>query len=97
MRISAAEVRRLAARGALVLDVRTPQEYGDGHLPGAVNLPLSAITQARQVIGSTDRPVIVYCRSGARSARAAAVLTAGGWRQVDDLGGLSNWDGPLEP
>lgn len=93
MRISAAEARRLAARGALVLDVRTPQEYGDGHLPGAVNLPLSAITQARQVIGSTDRPVIVYCRS----ARAAAVLTAGGWRQVYDLGGLSNWDGPLEP
>ena len=77
MRISAAEARRLAARGALVLDVRTPQEYGDGHLPGAVNLPLSAITQARQVIGSTDRPVIVYCRSGARRRAHGRRLASG--------------------
>ena len=79
MKISAAETRRLAAQGALILDVRTPQEYAGGHVPGAVNLPLSEMTAAREIIGADDRPVIVYCQSGARSARAAAVLRAGGW------------------
>lgn len=96
MKISAAETRRLAAQGALILDVRTPQEYAGGHVPGAVNLPLSEMTAAREIIGADDRPVIVYCQSGARSARAAAVLRAGGWERVYDLGGISCWDGKLE-
>lgn len=96
MKISAAETRRLAAQGALILDVRTPQEYAGGHVPGAVNLPLSEMTAAREMIGAGDRPVIVYCQSGARSARAAAVLRAGGWENVYDLGSVGCWDGKLE-
>ena len=96
MKISAAETRRLAAQGALILDVRTPQEYAGGHGPGAVNLPLSEMTAAREIIGADDRPVIVYCQSGARSARAAAVLRAGGWEKVYDLVSIGCWDGELE-
>ena len=55
--------------GAVLLDVRTPEEYRDGHLPGAKNLPLDRLDTIAEPAGS---PLFVYCRSGARSAQARA-------------------------
>ena len=78
--------------GAVLLDVRTPEEYRDGHLPGAKNLPLDRLDTIAEPAGS---PLFVYCRSGARSAQARARLARAGY-SVTDLGGLLGYRGPLE-
>ena len=75
-----------------LLDVRTPEEYRDGHLPGAKNLPLDRLDTIAEPSGS---PLFVYCRSGARSAQAKARLARAGY-SVTDLGGLLGYRGPLE-
>ena len=53
----------------LYLDVRTPAEFDSGHIPGAINVPLADLHKAAAVIGTPSRPVIAYCRSGARWER----------------------------
>jgi len=96
--------RRLAARlgGAdapLVLDVRTPEEYAAGHVPGALLIPHDQLAQRLAEI-SADRELVVYCHSGRRATLAERVLTAHG-RQVSQLDG--SWLGwqaaglPSEP
>ncbi len=77
----------LKADDVLLLDVRTPPEFEAGHLPGAVNVPLDRLDAARAVIGATDRPVVAYCRSGARSGNATAQLERWGYARVANGGG----------
>jgi phage shock protein E len=89
-RIDGAEAKRLVAEGALLLDVRTPDEYAAGHVGGAVNIPVQVLGQRLSEVGAKDRPVVVYCKSGGRSARAAAELRQAGYA-VHDLGGIGNW------
>lgn len=74
-------VSQAAAADALLVDVREPAEYSDGHLPGAINVPLRAITRDLGKI-PTDREVIVYCRTGYRSAVALTALGLLGYDQV---------------
>ena len=81
-----------AVPGAILLDVRTPEEYRSGHVPGAVNLPLDRLHE-REL--PADRPVFAYCLSGARSARACAWLKRQGHEAVN-LGGIGSYRGPLE-
>lgn len=81
---------------AVLLDVRTPEEYGEGHIPGSRNLPLQRIEEVEEAVGGKDVPLFVYCRSGARSAQAAHVLRQMGYEQVKDLGGILNWSGSVE-
>ena len=78
--------------GALLVDVRTPGEFMEGHLPGALNLPLD---QLQQVAGSLDpqRTVVLYCRSGNRSGHAAQLLEGLGFAEVLDLGAYGNGEG----
>jgi rhodanese-related sulfurtransferase len=83
------EARVLVGRGALLVDVRSPGEYSAGHLDGAVNLPVGEIANRLTEL-PRDRSVIVYCRSGVRSARAARTLRAAGFT-VRNLGGMSEW------
>ena len=85
------EAKRLAAAGALLLDVRTPAEFAQGHLPGALNIPVVELPDRLAELGGPDRDVVVYCRSGMRSARAATVLRRAGYRAVHDLGAMNNW------
>jgi phage shock protein E len=74
----------------LLLDVRTPEEFADGHIAGAVNIPLAELgNQLSQV--PRDIPVIVYCRSGNRSAQAATLLRDSGYTNVLDMGGIVAW------
>lgn len=77
---------------AAVLDVRTEEEYVTGHLNGAILLPVDELSPERvqAALPDRDRAVLVYCRSGARSGRAAERLRALGY-QVYDLGGLVGW------
>ena len=82
--------------GAVLLDVRAPGEYRQGHLPGSVNLPLALLDSADEVIPDMDTPVYVYCQSGGRSRRAAAMLSEMGYSCVKDLGGLDDYPGKVE-
>ena len=75
--------------GAKIIDVRTPEEFRDGAYPGAVNIPLSELGQRLSEI-SKDKPVVLYCQSGARSASAARKLKQAGYTDVINAGGLSD-------
>jgi rhodanese-related sulfurtransferase len=83
-KMSCDELRALLEEGAQIVDVRTPMEFYQGAVPGAVNLPVQAIQQAPGVL-DTGRPVIVYCRTGQRSAFAKAWLENLGFHRVVDL------------
>jgi phage shock protein E len=83
--------RELVARGAVLLDVRTPEEFRDEHVPGAVNVPLQELTARLDEVGARDRTVVVYCRSGRRSAEAARLLQHAGFRHVHDMGAMLEW------
>lgn len=88
-RVDGAGARALVARGATLLDVRTPAEFEEGHVDGALNIPVQVLAQ-RLADVPRDQPVVVYCRSGARSAAASEVLTEAGYT-VHDLGPMSAW------
>ena len=93
------EARSLLADDAvMVLDVRTPGEYEQlGHIPPAWLLPVDLIASAPAVLPRDDRPVLVYCEHGVRSAAAARLLTEAGIDRVLNLaGGLAVWTGPRE-
>ena len=72
-----------------VLDVRTPQEYAAGHVPGAVNVPQEQLA-SRLAEVPKDKDVVIYCRSGRRSALAADVLAANGYTRLSHLDGDMN-------
>lgn len=82
--------------GAVLLDVRTRQEYARGSIPGSRNLPLQELSLARSVIPQQDTPLFVYCLSGARSRQAAAMLRSMGYASVVNLGGICNYHGKVE-
>jgi rhodanese-related sulfurtransferase len=87
------DVDELASRegdGSLVLDVRQPDEYVEGHVPGAVLIPLNELP-ARQNELPTDRPLLVICGSGPRSARAVEALRAAGYDATNVVGGTRAW------
>lgn len=82
--------------GAVLLDVRTPEEYAGGHVAGSRNLPLQMITRVEDEISDKEMPLFVYCQSGARSRRAAAFLEKIGYAHVKNIGGLAGYTGSLE-
>ena len=94
--INQAVMESLHTPGAILLDVRTPQEYREGHLPGSRNLPLQSIGDADGMISDEDTPIFVYCQSRARSSRAAIALREMGYSNIKDLGGITAYKGNLE-
>lgn len=80
---------------AVLLDVRTPEEYRQGHIEGSVNLPLDALRAAREKLPATDTPLFVHCLSGARSAQAVSILRTMGYTQVTNIGGLNGYRGKV--
>jgi phage shock protein E len=87
---STRDARKLVADGALLLDVRTPEEFRDRHLDGALNIPVQELAGRVGELGAKERPIVVYCRSGARSAMAAILMKKAGY-EVVDMGGIGNW------
>lgn len=73
---------------ASIVDVRTPGEYLDGHYPGAVNIPLNELPQRLDEFKEMKKPIVAYCRSGARSGVAISVLKQNGFSEVYNGGGL---------
>ena len=80
--------------GALLLDVRTPEEFAAGHIPGAVNLPNEAIgSEEIALLPDKGQHILVYCRSGNRSKQASEKLAALGYGNITEFGGILDWPG----
>ena len=97
--ITAGEAKEMMDSGSdcVVLDVRTREEYEQGHIPGALCLPLDSREQnAGELLPDRSRPILVYCRSGRRSANAAEKLAALGYTDVRDFGGILDWPYEVE-
>jgi len=88
--------RQLVAEGGLMVDVRTPAEFRQGHVPGAVNIPLQELGRRLAELGPRDQSIVLYCRSGQRSAHARQILVDAGHEAVHDLGAMSRWRRPSE-
>lgn len=81
----------------VLLDVRTQEEFDNGHIPGALLLPYDEIDQkALQLLPEKEKEIIIYCRSGRRSAIAKDSLEALGYTNVKDFGGMNRWQGKVE-
>ena len=90
-KIDGPKARELVTAGARLIDVRTPQEFGGGHIEGAKNIPVDDLADNLADISKDGGPVVIYCRSGRRSDIAAHILTKAGYTDVYDLGGINNW------
>lgn len=90
--ITGEKAKALVASGATLLDVRTPEEFSAGHLDGALNIPVDDLeAQLASLAGKEQSDIVVYCRSGMRSARAAGLLKEKGFAKVHDLGPMKAW------
>ncbi|MDB4522250.1 rhodanese-like domain-containing protein [Gammaproteobacteria bacterium] len=83
------ETRRLLGEGALLVDVRTEDEYRQGAIEGAINHPVQWISSGC-ILEDKETPLVVYCATGMRSRMAKEMLLGAGFNQVYDLGGLQN-------
>ena len=90
-RIPGEDAREKVRQGALLLDVRSVEEFQAEHLDGALNIPVRELTDRITDLGRTDREIVVYCASGTRSAIAKQMLEREGFERVHDLGGMSRW------
>lgn len=81
---------------AIILDVRRPDEYQAGHIPGAINIPNETIGREElPQLPDKDQTILVYCRSGNRSKQASEKLAALGYTQVLEFGGILDWPGQV--
>ncbi len=81
----------------IILDVREQEEFDEGHIPGAVLLPYTEIDEkAETILPDKDIPLLVYCRSGRRSKIAAESLSALGYSNVKEFGGIIDWKYEIE-
>lgn len=97
--ITAQEAKELMDReeGYVILDVRTEEEYAQGHIPGAILIPDYEIeTKAEEVLTDKDQMILVYCRSGRRSKNAAQVLLELGYTDIREFGGIIDWPYDIE-
>jgi len=79
-----------------LIDVRTPEEYRQGHIPGSVSVPLDHWQAIVGVVPDKSTPLFVYCLSGARSQAACKGFTEIGYQQVTNIGGINAYRGPVE-
>lgn len=93
--ISSEEAKKMMDEddSVIVLDVRTVQEYDEGHIEGALLLPnIEISTKASEILPDKSTTILVYCRSGNRSASASQDLVDAGYTNVYDFGGIINWN-----
>lgn len=81
---------------AVLLDVRTVQEYREGHIPGSKNIPLQSIETVSSAVRDKNTPIFVHCLSGSRSRQAATILGHMGYTNVKNIGGISVYRGKVE-
>lgn len=87
-------IREAVARGGIIVDVRTREEFASGHIPMSVNVPFEDIQK-----GAYDLPksryLLVYCAHGVSSMKAAVILGESGYKVINAIGGLAQYKGPL--
>ena len=97
-RVTGDEAQKMMASetGYLIVDVRTPQEYAEGHIPHAINIPLDTIgTNPPAQLPDKAQTIFVYCRSGARSMTASTKLAQMGYQGIVEMGGIKDWHGEV--
>ena len=83
-------------KGYIIVDVRTPDEFADKHIPNAINIPNETIgTEEIAGLPDKDQKILVYCRSGNRSKQAAEKLVKLGYTNVVEIGGINDWKGEI--
>lgn len=82
--------------GAILLDVRTPQEFREGHIPGSRNVPLQDLEKITTVTTNHQVPLFVYCRSGNRSRQAESALKRMGYQKAVNIGGILSYTGKVD-
>lgn len=76
----------------VLIDVRTPAEFSEGYIEGAVNIPLQELEQRLSDVPQ-GQTIVLYCRSGNRSGQAATILDNAGYGNIYDMGGIIQWQG----
>lgn len=97
--ITAEEAKQIMdnEEGYIILDVRTQEEYDEGHIPGAIVISHEEIEEkAEQVLTDKDQLILVYCRSGRRSKIAAEALVELGYTNIKEFGGIIDWPYEVE-
>ena len=97
--ITAEEAKEImdTEEGYIILDVRTQEEYEQGHIPGAIVISHEEIAEkAEKVLTDKDQLILVYCRSGRRSKIAAEALVELGYTNIKEFGGISDWPYEVE-
>ena len=97
--ITAEEAKEImdAEEGNVILDVRTQEEYDEGHIPGAILIPNTEIEKrAEEELPDKGQLILVYCRSGNRSKQAAQILVQLGYTHVKEFGGIIDWPYEVE-
>ena len=92
--ITAQEAKEImdTREGYVILDVRTQEEYNQGHIPGAILIPDTEIeAKAEEVLADKDQLILVYCRSGRRSKLASEILVELGYTNIMEFGGIIDW------
>ena len=88
--------KMMETQKVIVVDVRTLEEYNEGHIPNAISVPLETIeNEAEAKLKNKDALILVYCRSGRRSREAALKLIEKGYANVIDFGGIKDWNGEV--
>ncbi|HEX8438241.1 rhodanese-like domain-containing protein [Archangium sp.] len=85
------KARELVGQGWVLLDVRTPEEYRQGHPEPARNIPVQELPQRVTEVGPPGTRVVVYCQAGGRSAKAVEILRSHGFTDLFDLRSVNNW------
>ena len=97
--ITAEEAKQImdSEEGYIILDVRTQEEYDQGHIPGAIVISHEEIEEkAEEVLTDKEQLILVYCRSGRRSKIAAEALVELGYTNIKEFGGIINWPYEVE-
>ena len=83
-------------KGYIILDVRTPDEFAEKHIPNAINIPNESIgTEEIAELPDKEQKILVYCRSGNRSKQASEKLVKLGYTNVVEIGGINDWTGEI--
>ena len=99
MNITAEEAKQImdTEEGYIILDVRTHEEYDEGHIPGAIVISYEEIAEkAEKVLTDKEQLILVYCRSGRRSKIAAEALVELGYTNIKEFGGIIDWPYEVE-
>ena len=99
-KISADDAKKIMSteKNFVILDVRTKDEFDKKHIPNAILLPLAEIEKGNftEKLPDKNQKILIYCRTGRRSANAAQILVDNGYKNIFDFGGIVDWNGEVE-